>query len=315
MTTPLRVKKCLFFLILCLAGSRFASAQTESDALMIPKNYLCSGAFFTHSSWSSYWEGTFRRTNGNLGTVSTNTYSLMANYGITNRLNVLVSVPYVTTHASAGTLEGQSGFQDLMLSLKYVAIKTKYEHSQFRLITTLSGALPISNYEADFMPMSIGGHSRSLMGRVTADYQYAHVFITGSGAYIYRDNIAIDRNSYYTTSMHYTNQVYMPDQAQLSLRTGLRTRALIAEVVAEHMVTLGGFDIRKNDMPFPSNRMNSNTVGLNFKYSSTLVRGLELSAGGDYVISGRNAGQSRVFHAGLYYLANLSGSSKIGAAK
>lgn len=293
----------LFSGALCALSAR---AQTESDALMIPRHYICTDLSFMHTAWSSYWEGTFKRTNQNLGTVSSNTYSLMENYGITNNLNLLVSVPYITTRAAAGTLAPHQGLQDLMVSLKLVAFKVRFKNSQFRLLTTLTGSLPLSNYEADFQPLSIGFHSKSLMGRVMADYQYAHFFITGSAAYVYRDNIFIDRNSYYTTTEHYTNEVFMPDQLLLAVRTGLRTHTLIAEAVVGQMNTLGGFDIRKNDMPFPGNRMNQVTAGLNLKYSSTYIPGLEASAGADYVVAGRNVGQGTMLHVGINYLADLS---------
>jgi len=300
-----------FLMLACGLCSLSSRAQTESDALMIPGNYLCSGAFYGHTSWSSYWEGTFKRKNGNLGTVSSNAYTLMVNYGISNRLNIMASVPYITTIASAGTLALHAGFQDLMLTLKYVALKFKSPVSQFRLITTASGILPLSNYEADFLPLSIGSHSKRLMARLMADYQIKHFFFTGSGAYIYRGNISIDRDSYYTTSMHYTHEVFMPDQFMLTVRTGLRTKDLIAELVFQRTNTLGGFDMRKNDMPFPSNRMNDQTIGANFKYTVSFIQGLELSAGADYVVAGRNVGQSSIFHAGLFYLANLSGKSRL----
>ena len=35
-----------------------------------------------------------------------------------------------------------------------------------------------------------------------ADYQQGNLFATGSATYVLRDNIEIDRTSYYTTEMH-----------------------------------------------------------------------------------------------------------------
>src|SRR5580698_9260618 len=87
--------------ICCLmAISHIASAQTDADALMIPKNYFCAGVMYTTNSWTNYWEGTFKRDNGNIGTLTTNSYTVAGNYGITNKLDVLFSVPYITTNAS-----------------------------------------------------------------------------------------------------------------------------------------------------------------------------------------------------------------------
>jgi hypothetical protein len=52
-----------------------------------------------YSSWKNYWEGTLKRENLNLGDLSLQMYSVMGNYGITNKLNVLFGLPYVKTKA------------------------------------------------------------------------------------------------------------------------------------------------------------------------------------------------------------------------
>jgi hypothetical protein len=64
-----------------------------------------------------------------------------------------------------------------------------------------------------------------------------------------RSNVKIYRTSYYTTEMHYTNEVKVPDAAQYNLRAGYRSNRLIAEVLLNNWTTLGGFDITKNNMP------------------------------------------------------------------
>lgn len=297
----------LFFLNIIFGVS--AKAQTAADAIMIPKNSFCGGLMFSHSSWDNYWEGTFKRDNGNIGTLSTNTFVAMANYGISSKLNVLVSLPYLRTNASAGTLDGQHGLQDVSVALKWVPLTINTGYGKVRLFAVAAGSVPVTNYQADFMPMSIGLHCNSLMFRALADYQNGHLFFTGSGEFMRRDNISIDRTAYYTTEMHYTNQVSIPNGTGFAFRGGFRSSKLIAEAVLENTTTLGGFDIRKNDMPFPSNRMNATSAGINFKYSFTgvpAIRGLELTAGSNFVVAGRNVGQSTMIHGGAYYLFNLN---------
>ena len=66
--------------------------------------------------------------------------------------------------------------------------------------------------------------------------------------------------------MHYTNEVDMPDAASFNIRAGYRDKGLIAEAVFDHWNTLGGFDITRNNMPFPSNEMDMSRIGFNFKY-------------------------------------------------
>ncbi|MEX8546288.1 MAG: hypothetical protein V5804_01685 [Mucilaginibacter sp.] len=305
MALTLLLRKSFLAVLLCFFCGGFALAQTDADAIMIPKNYFCGGAMYSNSRWDNYWEGTFKRSNGNIGTLNSNMVTLMGNYGISNRLNVLFSLPYITNNVTAGTLHNQQGIQDATVSLKWVPVVMKTGYGTFRLFAIAMGSVPIGNYQADFLPVAIGLHSRSLMFRALADYQSGHLFFSGSGEYMRRDNITIDRTAYYTTEMHYTNQVGIPDGTNFNFRGGYRSSKLIAEAVLDNNTTLGGFDIRKNDMPFPSNKMNMTTVGVNFKYSFSSINGLELTAGSDYAVAGRNVGQSTVIHGGAYYLFNL----------
>ena len=305
MDTTLLLRKSFLVVLLCLFCRGLAFAQTDADAIMIPKNYFCAGTMYSNSSWNSYWEGTFKRTNGNIGALNSNMLTLMGNYGISNRLNVLLSLPYVTNNTTAGTLHSQQGIQDATVSLKWIPVSMRTGYGTFRLFAIAMGSIPIGNYQADFLPVAIGLHSRSLMFRALADYQSGHLFFSGSGEYMRRDNITIDRTAYYTTEMNYTNQVAIPDGTNFNVRGGYRSSKWIAEAVLDNTTTLGGFDMRKNDMPFPSNKMNMTMVGVNLKYSFSSINGLELTAGSDYVVAGRNVGQSTILHGGAYYLFNL----------
>lgn len=312
MIKPLLVQtgKYLIALTILLTFAQKSAAQTDADAIMIPKNYLCTGVMYSHSDWDHYWEGDFKRTNGNLGHVSSQMVSVMANYGVSDKFNILLNLPYVATNASAGTLKGQSGLQDASLFLKYMPFEILVGKGVVSLYGIAGVSIPMSNYQADFLPLSIGAHSRNTMARFMVDYQRSNFFTTASAEYVYRSNITIDRNSYYTTEMHYTNQVDLPNVMVYNGRMGYRSESWIAEAVAENYTSLSGFDIRKNDMPFPSNKMNWTTLGANFKYTFSKPSGLELTAGADYVISGRNVGQSTVLHGGIYYLFSVKKEKK-----
>ena len=66
-----------------------ANAQTDIDALMMPKQNFCGGLMYGQSNWKNSWEGTFKRDNQNLGTVTTSMVNIMGNYGVTDKLNLL----------------------------------------------------------------------------------------------------------------------------------------------------------------------------------------------------------------------------------
>jgi hypothetical protein len=287
-------------------------AQTTEDAIMMSKEQWCNGISYMHSGWKQYWEGTTKRENKNLGTITTQSLMLMSVYGVSDKLNVLVNVPYVWTSASAGTLHGLKGFQDIELDAKYEFYSTKLGKGKLSLFGVGGFSTPLSKYENDFLPMSIGLGSTNLSGRLTADFQKGIFFVTLSGVYVWRSDVTIDRTSYYTDEIHYTNKVDMPNQLNSNLNIGIRKTNLVAEVVLMNMYTIGGFDIRKNDMPFASNQMNMTSLGAHVKYFLPFVRNLEVIGGADFVIdvpglniAGRNAGQSQTYTAGLYYVLSL----------
>lgn len=285
-------------------------AQTDEDGIMMNRNQLCAGPTYSYSSWDHYWEGTFKRNNQNLGTVSTQMIGVMGIYGITKKLNIVGNLPYVWTNASAGTLHGQHSVQDLSGWVKWLPVQQNIGKGVFSVYAVAGGSVPLTNYIADYLPLSIGLHSRTASGRIILDYQLGHFFATASGTYTWRSDITIDRNSYYTTALHLTDRVDMPNLWSFNFRTGYRANNLVLEAVASNMTTPGGFDIRKNDMPFPSNKMNATMVGAHFKYEFKAPKGLLITGGGNYTVAGRNVGQSKAFDIGVFYILDFSKTKK-----
>jgi len=298
-----------FIILLLLIKPALLKAQTDIDGLMMEKNFFCIGPTAGYSSWTKYWEGTFKRDNQNLGRVSATNFMFMGNYGITDKLNFLFDIPYVKTKASLGNMAGQKGMQDLSLTIKWAPFMHKIWKGELNTILMAGYSTPLSNYTADFLPLSIGLHSRNITVRLMEDFQVKNWTATVSGAYIRRGNVKIDRYTYYTTEMHYSNEVEMPDAANLNLRLGYRSSTLIAELFLDRWITLGGFDIAKNAMPFVSNKMNATKLGVNLKYE-TPVNGLSIVANGNTTIAGRNIGQSTGFNGGIFYIIDVSKKNK-----
>ncbi|RFZ84455.1 hypothetical protein DYU05_02215 [Mucilaginibacter terrenus] len=289
-------------IILFLSAFQAANAQTESDALMIPKNYFCAAGIYTHNSWDQYWEGTLKRENLNMGTVSSNVYAVGGNYGLSNRINLLAMLPFVKSNASAGTLRGEDGLQDINLAVKWMAVREQLGSGLLSFHAILSGVIPVRKYQADFQPLAIGMQTKSIALRGLLNYQVGRLFVAGGGQYIRKDNITIDRDAYYTTEMHYTNQVAMPNATNFLLSAGFRSLKFNAEATLTRYTSLSGFDITRNNMPFPSNKMNATAAGAIFKYMFQNIQGLEFTAGGNYVVAGRNVGQNLSAFGGVYYV-------------
>jgi hypothetical protein len=151
--------------------------------------------------------------------------------------------------------------------------------------------------------MSIGLGSTNLTARGMIDYRRGRFTVTGSAAYTWRSNVKLDKDSYYDTELHLTNEIEMPNVTLYQLRTGYRGRYLIAEALLTKMITLGGYDITKNNgQLYPNLRMNSTMVGANIKYTLKSFTNLSVVAGGNFTIAGRNVGQSTAFNVGAFYV-------------
>lgn len=293
-------KKVSLLCCVCFLAS-VALAQTDMDAIMMNKSQFCNGFQYDYSSWDHYWEGKMERTNENLGTVTTQSVMYMGAYGITDKLNVLAGLPYVWTKASGGTLHSMKGVQDVSAFVKWIPFQKRLGGGTLTTFAIGGVSTRTNDYTIDFLPLSIGMGSTNFIGRAMVDYNYKRVTLTGSAAYVRRSNVKLDRTSYYDTQLHLTNEVQMPNAAQYQLRAGYRGRYLIAEALVSNWTTLGGFDITRNNMPFPSNRMNATSVGVHVKYTTPFHSNLSILAGANKTLAGRNMGRASAFDAGVFY--------------
>ncbi|GAB4028351.1 hypothetical protein GCM10028809_15950 [Spirosoma gilvum] len=290
---------------LALAGllvSSAAKAQMPNDAIYMGKKQLCVAGMYGYSSWSQYWENTLKRENFNIGTHTTQSVMVMPAYGISNRVNVILSLPYVWTSTSAGNLMGQHGIQDLSAWLKMKVVKA----GGFSLNAIVGGSIPVGNYVPSFLPMSIGLQCRTFTGRLLASYREPRtgIYLTGHGSYGWRSNITIDQNSYQADDRVYnTDQVLVPNTYDVAVRLGVQRKGWQTEVWAERSSCLSGDNIRRNDMPFPTNNMQATTVGW---YGKVQPRNIGVNARVGYVVDGMNVGQSTSYMVGLLYQINFN---------
>jgi hypothetical protein len=276
--------------------------QTDMDGLMMAKRNLCGGVVVGQSKWDHYWEGTLYRNNLNIGTLQSKMAMAMANYGVTSKFNIIASAPYVQNQASAGTLRGQKGLQDLSLTGKWEFFGKGYKHAYVSLLAFGTVTAPLTNYVADYLPLAIGMQSKTASCKLMIDIQRNRWFATASAQYTQRGTVTIDREAYYTTEMIYSHLVAMPSLLSSNVRFGYRKNAeLIVEAVYDRMNTFGGFDIRRNDMPFLSNNMEASRIGLNWKLPVPKISGMSWMGNATTTIAGRNMGQSHILMTGLVY--------------
>jgi hypothetical protein len=290
------------WLILAAVSASSAGAQRIDDGLMMPRRTLSAGAVYAHDSWDEYWEGTLKRTNGNIGTLTTRSITSVVRYGLTDRLGVIATLPYIWTHASQGVLHDMSGFQDLTLAAKVRLLNTgPGSLGAFSAFVVGTAAVPVSNYTPDFYPLSIGTGGGRTSARLTLNFQSNSAwFVNASSAYTFCANVRLNRNSYYTNGQLYmTSEVAMPNVLNNTFGAGVERGRWRIPLSLTQQRTLGGGDIRRQDMPFVSNRMDF--VKLDGGVMYALPKNLSVQLGAGHVLSGRNVGQSTTFTSGLFY--------------
>jgi len=278
--------------------------QLPQDGVLLPRHTVMVGAFDGRDSWREYWEGTRKRTNDNIGTVTTQSVIGIAGYGVTSRLTVTAALPYIHTHASQGVLHDMSGIQDLTVAAKYLLLSTRESpRGDVSAFVAGSAALPIGNYSPDFLPLSIGTGGKRAAARATLNYTAPSLwFATASAAYTFCANVKLDRDAYYTDGQLYlTNEVAMPNAMDFVLSTGFARGDWRVPLTLAQQVTLGGGDIRRQDMPFVSNRMDFTRGGVDVMYMPRVLQGAALHAGVSRILVGRNVGQSTTLTSGLTY--------------
>lgn len=301
-----RIRRTMFIVTLSIPAA--LRAQAVDDAMLFPSRVFGGGVMYAYDSWDQYWEGTRKRTNDNIGSITTRTTTFSVGYGLTRRLTVLGMLPYVSTQATQGPLHGMRGVQDVQVAAKYRLFSTTIaEHGSLTVVAVAAAAAPASNYTPDFLPLSIGLASRRFSSRLTMSVDGGNgVFLTGTAARTWRDNVKLDRDAYYTDGRLYlTNEVAMPGVFDYSVVAGVRKGRLTVPLSFTEQRTLGGGDIRRQDMPFVSNRMDFTRLDGSVSYAVDKPENLMVRLGVGGTLSGRNVGQSTTFTSGVMYMVHF----------
>lgn len=300
------MRKLYLLAVLFAATFQIASAQMPTDALMMNQRQWCTLLQYSHNSWDEYWEGANKRSNLNLGTFVGQNVMLMTNYGITDNLNVMVGLPYVWT-SSDSYLSGQSGLQDLALFVKYQPFKSESEFGTFKVQATGGFSFPVSDYVPDFLPLSIGLQTKNASLRGILNYTTAlGIYATAQAGHTWRSNTKLDRDSYLFNNQQYeTDEVPVPNMIDATGRLGFINPRFQAEVWLDYLTGTSGDDIRYNEMPQPTNKMQATTAGIYAKYF--IWQGLAVQASAGKVLNGRNMGQSTVLSGGITYFFTMGG--------
>jgi hypothetical protein len=274
-------------------------AQMPHDAIYMGKKSACVALTYGQSKWNNYWEGSTIRNNLNIGTHTTFTIMPMLAYGVTKRLNIIVSLPHISTHTSAGNLKGMSGLQDISIWAKYRVLNTR----GLSLHAVGGVSSPVQKYVSEFLPMSIGFGAKAANFRAIINYKHTSgLFANAHSTYSARGFSTIDKNAYQVNNeIIYSNKVQVPDAIDTGVRFGYLSKGskYQLEAFSETFACVTGDDIRKNDMPFISNNMKMHQIGI---YGKIQPKNIGVNFKIAKVLEGKNTGESEMYSVGLLYL-------------
>jgi hypothetical protein len=277
-------------------------SQTLDDGLTIPGRHVRVSVEYGRDRWGRYWEGTLRRSNENIGTLMTESVTWTVGYGLTSRVSLFAALPHVRTRASAGVLDGMRGWQDGTVAVKMRLLERRIA-GRITLGTALlaAAAAPTTDYTPDFLPLSIGLGARRATARGVVRLQdRTGLFAEAGAGHTWRSTVRLDRPAYYTEGrLVLSDEVAMPDVFDYAVGAGFQGRGLYLPMMLVAQRTLGGGDIRRQDVPFVSNRIDFVRLQAKAMYALPGAPRIMLSAGFARTLAGRNVGQSATLSAGL----------------
>ncbi len=294
----------LGLLVASLGFVRLSIAQTPLDGLMMPKGEICLAIVYENTTWDRYWEGSTIRVNQNIGTFTKHMGMPMIVGGITDKVNVILSLPYVKTAASAGQLTGVQGIQDFGISVKALLLEKSLGKGKLTGFSNLSLSTPASNYLSDYMPFSLGFGANELGIRAIGKYELDKgPYFRASYAYLNRGTTQADREYYFSNGSFYTSTMDVPDafQGQVTVGSWMFNKKLRVEASLTTIRSASGDDIRTYCMPLPTNKVDFDRIEGFAQYYFKTNGGFGLIASYQKAISGRNMGQFSGYGLGITY--------------
>ncbi|MBN7809501.1 transporter [Algoriphagus sp. H41] len=297
--------------VLLLALSCHAWAQSPTDELMMPHREICFLGSYEYGQFDEYWEGSTLRDNATIATVQRRTALLMAAYGLTNKLDLYVGIPYVSTNSTlpnGGKFAGTSGFQDYAVGVKYQAFKKATEKGEFSAYASLNFSNRASDYLSDYQPYALGLGTPQLAWRAIAHQKWSNgLYIRAVGGYVWKGYTQAEREYYYNDGSYYTAWMDVPSSWNYEAVLGkwFLANSLRVEVGYSAQRSTSGDDIRAYNAPQPTNRVNMDRVGGFAHYYFPKVKGLGILAYFSQVVDGKNAPKMTGFGVGATYQFRL----------
>ncbi|MCK8140772.1 hypothetical protein MW871_02595 [Flavobacterium sp. I-SCBP12n] len=220
--------------------------------------------------------------------------SIYATYGISDQVDVVLVLPYVTAKGNATpevltnlNLENErKGFQDVSVFVKYSPFYFDFGSSSLRLIGALGLKTPLGNYKVEegFQSIiAIGNRSTT---------------VSTTGMAMYKMNSGIFASAQLAGN-YASNDV--PNSYATELKVGYAARLFYGDAFIANQKSTGGVDIFGQGFTgfFPITKVNYTKIGLNLY--TPVYKDLGVSVGASTLVAGRNIGNSTGYYGGIVY--------------
>ena len=226
--------------------------------------------------------------------VQISSSSLYATYGITDQLDVVLSLPYISAKGDASEEvltnlnyeNKRSGLQDVSVFVKYNPFYFDFGSSTLRIIGALGLKTPLGSYKEDEGLQSIiaiGNRSTTISAIGVAMFKMnSGFFVSGQSGL----NLA-------------SNEV--PNSYISELKLGYAVAKFYGDAFLANQTSTSGVDILGEGFQgfFPATKVNFTKVGLNLY--SPIYKEFGVAAGASTLVAGRNIGKATGFYGALVY--------------
>ncbi|MFT7665032.1 MAG: hypothetical protein ACI87A_003267 [Planctomycetota bacterium] len=231
---------------------------------------------YGQESYDEFWVGTTRTASAEFGSPTRSFYNIYGEYGISDSVDVGLSVTYVDMDGTPA-IKGGADIKDLVFFVKARLLTHKSDVGEFSLLAKPGVKLPLAEHD-DVGLDAFGDEQVDWQGRLVAQFKLlSGMFVASEFGYDKRNEVAHDRTYFSTT-------IGCPVTSDFSL-------SAFYSILDTH----GGGDFGL--VPLANQEADSTRVGANAYYKIDVKYGMSLTAW--EVLDGRNTGDEFGFSVGV----------------
>ena len=255
------------------------SAQGLINGFLQGKENTTLALSYTSESGNDFFVGSTRVTSRPFGKLETESASLYLAHGLSNQLDLVVSVPWIKASSDGlGAPPSDEGFQDLSVYLKWQPWETDLGAGKLSWVGAIGAQIPLSDYVVE-SPISIGQDSTNVDAKLLLHYVSGNRFFADlTGGYTEKES-------------------GVPNAIYGSLKVGYFSDRWYFDAWIESQDSPTGNDIGAG--PFRSTEVDFERIGGTAYFRVSPKAGLAFGA--SEILDGKNVKDQRTFSTSLVF--------------